>query len=172
MERLMKFKQSQRGFTFMEIMIVMVLLGILVTMVTGSFTSSSRRGRDNRRKSDLHNIQTALEAYMSDKGVYPESSVDGEIVGCGFSGSEICGWGMAFVDQNDTVYMVKLPDDPVSAQRYYYVSTPTSYYLYAKLENIHDDGDGVNQSGYSGIICNTDGVTECTYGISSTNVSP
>lgn len=170
----MKNRRTQQGFTFMELMIVMILLGIMVTMVAGSYTSTSKRGRDNRRKSDLHNVQTALEVYFGDKGVYPDSSITGEITGCGFSGSDPCPWGVSFIDENDTVYMQSLPSDPQHpSQRYIYSGTPESYVLYGRLEHALDIGSGVNPAGYQDTNCGTAQQSLlCNYAVSSTNVTP
>lgn len=164
-ERYMK----QKGFTLIELMVVMVILSILAVIVTGTFASSSRRGRDSRRKSDLRAIASALEAYYNDKGVYP-TGVGGVMYGCGNAAA--CTWGTSvFKDQNNTLYMNMLPSDP-SIYTYYYVSSGTSYKLYAKMENTMDDGKGVSQSGYSGTNCGISGAVLCTYGISSTNTTP
>ncbi len=164
--------QKKRGFTLIELLVVMVLLSILVAVATGSYASSSRRGRDNRRKNDLRNIATALEAYYSDKGIYPASNVNGEIVGCGALDLATCSWGGEFKDKNDTLYMVLMPKDPSSLQRYFYIGATSSYKLYARLENTQDAGNGVYQTGYTSTNCATSGTQLCTYGISSSNTSP
>lgn len=160
---------TNKGFTLMELMIVMVILSILVVIATGTYTTSTKRGRDNRRKNDLRNITTALESYYSDKGAYPSSNAAGEIVGCGTLDSQACSWGGQFKDMNNTLYMVLMPTEPKSSQKYFYVSTGTTYALYAKLENIRDAGSGIKQEGYTGTNCSVTGTALCTYGIASTN---
>lgn len=156
----------------MELLIVMVIMSILVAIATGSYASSSRRGRDNRRKNDLRSLVTALEAYYNDKGQYPIGS-GGLMMGCGALDAQACSWGGAFRDQYSTLYMVLLPSDPISTQTYYYVSTSgTNFKIYAKLENANDAGDGVDQNGYTGTNCSTNSAVECTYGIASGDASP
>ena len=165
--------QRKKGFTLIELLVVMVLLSVLVALVSGGYTSSSRRGRDNRRKNDLRNIATALEAYYSDKGVYPSNDANGQIVGCLALDLQPCTWGGQFKDKNDTLYMVLMPQDPSSVlYRYYYVGATSSYKLYARLENTQDAGNGVDQTGYAGTNCATSGTQECTYGVSSSNTEP
>lgn len=172
MKRLWQSKNKQSGFTLMELLIVMVIMSILVAIATGSYASSSRRGRDNRRKNDLRSLVTALEAYYNDKGQYPVGSA-GVMMGCGALDAQACSWGGAFRDQYSTLYMVLLPSDPISTQTYYYVSTSgTNFKIYAKLENTNDAGDGVDQNGYTGTNCSTDSTIECTYGIASGDASP
>ena len=166
------FSKKKRGFTLIELLVVMVLLSVLVALVSGGYTSSSRRGRDNRRKNDLRNIATALEAYYSDKGLYPAGDANGQIIGCLALDLQPCTWGGEFKDKNDTLYMVLMPRDPSTLQRYYYVGATSTYKLYARLENTQDAGNGVDQTGYAGTNCATSGTQECTYGISSSNTEP
>ena len=165
-------KMDSRGFTLMELLIVMVILSILVAIATGSYASSSRRGRDNRRKNDLRSLATALEAYYNDKGVYPTGS-GGIMMGCGALDAQACSWGGVFRDQYNTLYMVLIPKDPITSQTYYYVSpSGTNYKAYAKLENTKDAGDWVDQNGYVNTNCSQSSMVECTYGVASGDTSP
>jgi len=176
MKDMMKKLRYRDGFTLMELLIVMVILAVLVAIATGTYASSSRRGRDNRRKNDLRNLTTALETYYSDKGRYPTSNSAGEMVGCcaspGCGDVQVCEWGGQFKDTNGTLYMVLTPEDPLSSQTYFYEAGTDSYRIYAKLENTLDEGDNVNQSGYTGTDCSLDSAVACTYGISSSNTTP
>lgn len=160
-----------RGFTLIELLVVMAILSILAVIVTGTFTSSMRRGRDSRRKDDLRSISSALETYFNDKGAYP-TGVNGVMTGCDALDAQPCNWGGQFKDNKGTLYMVLIPKDPLETQKYYYVSGGASYKLYAKLENTLDQGDGVSQAGYSGTSCNFGSTILCTYGIASTNTTP
>jgi len=161
----------KKGFTLIELMVVMVILSILTVIVTGTLASSSRRGRDTRRKNDVRAVEGALEAYFNDKGKYP-TGVNGVMTGCGTGDAQPCSWGSQFKDSKGTLYMVFIPTDP-SIYKYYYVSAAgTNYQLYAKLENTLDAGNGVSQTGYAGINCGNSGTVLCTYGVASTNISP
>lgn len=161
----------------MELMIVMAIMAILVSIAMGNYTLSVRRGRDNRRKSDLRNLATALDLYYADKGTYPLSS-GGVMMGCGVLDAQPCAWGGEFKDAQGTLYMVRIPSDPVPSQQYYYSSNGQTYMIYAKLENVLDTGDGVKQSGYTDPLsggttdCSATAVVACTYGIASSNATP
>lgn len=179
-----RLRRNSKGFTLIELLVVIVLLGILVAIATGSYTISSKRGRDNRRKSDLRNIATALEAYYSDKGQYPGDDTNGQMVGCcsslGCGDTEVCTWGGTFQDTKGTTYMVLMPQDPVDAlQKYYYSSNGIGYRLYARLENTKDEGMGVDQDGYTDAYHSRDtacanggAAMKCTYGVASSNTTP
>lgn len=165
-----KRKIGSPGFTLMEILIVMVIIGILATLGLGSFQSSQQKGRDAKRKSELKQIGTALEAYYNDYGQYP-LSISGEIGGC--SGGTACAWGQTFEDDNGTVYMVELPEDPRGSGEYYYDSDGTEYQIYTRLENTFDRDINVDSDDnplvFDGVFC---GDTECNYGLSSGNTTP
>ena len=59
-----------KGFSLVELLIVIVILGILATVVVFAVTGMSNRGKTNACKSDLHILQTAEEAYAANTGVY------------------------------------------------------------------------------------------------------
>ncbi len=167
-----KFTRNS-GFTLLEILVVMVIIGILVSIGVNTFIGAQRKGRDSRRKEDLHQITTALEVYYNDTGRYPESSGTGEIIGCGALIPAPCNWGAIFARDGIT-YMVQLPADPVDGIQYYYDSDDgTDYAIFAYLEN-DQDGDLVKDEDgevmvYEGMTCSSG--TLCNYGLSSTNRS-
>lgn len=173
-------KSRMLGFTLIELIVVMAIIGVLAAVTAGSFASSQRRGRDARRKSDLGQIARALETYYNDRGQYPNDSA-GQILGCGTAASPtLCAWGQSFQQTvagvaAPTIYMVTLPSDPRAPNTFYFYDRTAfnSYQLYARLENTEDvsvpkDGSG-NPQVYSGVDC---GPYDCNYGISSTNTTP
>lgn len=163
--------QRQPGFTLVEILIVMVIIGIVATIGFGSFASSQMKGRDASRKSDLTQIARALETYYNDYGQYPLDSV-GAIAGCG--AGVACEWGEPFVDDKNTVYMIKIPHDPKSDRYYRYASSDgTSYQIYASLENRLDTSIvdfGTEPGQFDGLNCGA--ADFCNYGIASPNTTP
>lgn len=161
----------QRGFTLIEILVVMVIIGILATLGVGSFQTSQQKSRDARRKSDLRQIGLALEAYYNDYGQYPLSTADNRINGCA---GGACTWGEQFADANGTVYMVQLPEDPKTTFTYYYYApSPTEYQLYARLENNLDQSVPTDAQNNPQVYQNLDcGAYTCNYGTSSVNTTP
>ncbi len=157
-------KNFNKGFTLMELIVVMAILAIVTVGLYGNFTSSQKKGRDAQRKSDLKQVQNALETYANDhNGLYPDDD-SGTIAGLD--------WGAEFYDPDnaDTIYMKVLPEDPRGIDYLYRVSSDnTQYQLYACLENDLDP----EYNAYEGTNCNgcaSGGV--CTYGVSSTNATP
>ena len=64
----------RRGFTLIELMIVIVILGILMGTILPRLTGAQSRARDTARIADLNNISQALEVFSSDFGEYPAAA--------------------------------------------------------------------------------------------------
>ncbi|GIK84515.1 MAG: hypothetical protein BroJett025_11370 [Patescibacteria group bacterium] len=170
---------KQHGFTMIELLVVIVILGILSVIGLGSFSSSQMKARDSRRKTDLRAISDALEVYYNDFGSYPLSDGDGTMLGCGAAAAEACTQGTIWQNaDNDTTYMVQIPEDP-NGGRYYYISSDGTYFqIYAHLENDQDRDVPLDVNGDPGFYSNPEAdsgsnacVTgDCNYGRSSTNI--
>ena len=64
-------KMTSRGFTLVELMIVIAIIGILATALFPSMTGYLKRSRDTARISGMKDISTALGAFYADKERYP-----------------------------------------------------------------------------------------------------
>ena len=65
---------NRKGFTLVELLVVIVIIGILATLATVALGSARLKARDARRISDIKQIQTALELYYNDMQRYPTTS--------------------------------------------------------------------------------------------------
>ena len=61
----------RRGFTLVELLVVIVIIGILASLVVGLSGTASRKMRESRTRAELVAIETAIEAYKSKFGHYP-----------------------------------------------------------------------------------------------------
>jgi type II secretion system protein G len=171
---------KNKGFTLVELLVVMAILGVLVTLVAGGFRTAQVRGRDGKRKSDLKEVANALEVFYSDHGEYPDANGD-QIQACQYNpaaGSGDCTWGVSEFTDGATVYFKTLPEDPVSSQSYVYRvnliadnANNQKYQLFARLENPEDQnclgGDCANPP-----VAHSCGAHTCNFAITSSNASP
>jgi general secretion pathway protein G len=71
-----KKRQSESGFTLVELMIVMTIILILMAMAVPRFTGSLTRAREAVLREDLHVMRDAIDSYTMDKQKAPQSLDD------------------------------------------------------------------------------------------------
>jgi len=140
--------RQRHGFTLVEILIVVAIIGILTGLITVNLSAARERARDVQRKGDLKQIQMALELYKNDQNPpdFPDTAT----------------WKTELVSGN---YLKQSPIDPKvknaadSWEDYSYTKgVSLSYTLVMCLENGGDpDKDAVNA---------------CTSGVSYTKTQP
>ncbi len=67
-------KQTRPGFTLIELMVVIAIIGMLASVVLASLSASQREARDQRRIADLKQLQKAFELYIGDHYNYPREA--------------------------------------------------------------------------------------------------
>jgi type II secretion system protein G len=123
----------KNGFTLVELLIVIALLGVLSLIGLSMYQGSQNRANNGKRKTDLLQLSKALEMYANDYG-YPAADA-GRIAGCSTT-AEACPWGTQWsriVGDTSAVYMQRLPKDPGNGS-YCYEKTAKGYKLFAILE--------------------------------------
>jgi general secretion pathway protein G len=121
------FTVNQGGFTFVEIMIVLAVIGILVTMAQPSFSTSVWRAREATLKEDLFIFRDVIDQYYADQGEYPPTLE-------------------ALVEMR---YLRKIPKDPITATH----DTWLVVYAFSELgeeEGIFDVKSGSDMVGLDG----------------------
>ncbi|MDH4098984.1 MAG: prepilin-type N-terminal cleavage/methylation domain-containing protein [Nitrospirota bacterium] len=68
--------KNQRGFTLLELMIVIAIVGILVTLAVPSFRTATIKAREAVLKEDLYVIRSVIDQYYADNGTYPPTLQD------------------------------------------------------------------------------------------------
>lgn len=164
-------RRSASGFTLMELLLVIALIGILSVIGIGSFTQATVKSKDTQRKNDLNQISKALELFNNDIKRYPYDDGSGNMTCPGITGAEgSCGNGLlAYILGVEAVYMRDVPKDPVSGTAYYYDYDEDTggFALYARLDNLEDrdvvettDAEGNTEKTDWGINC---GSGNCNY---------
>jgi general secretion pathway protein G len=122
----MKMSKSRLGFTLLEILLVITIIGLILAIGTVSYSQVIQTSRDSTRKTDTQEISNALEQFKSNNefGSYPSS---------------------IYGNSDFTKYITSIPTDPKTRENYNYVPFPsgcspsidtpcTSYNISATLE--------------------------------------
>lgn len=113
-----KDMQNKKGFTLLELLVVVSIIGLLMAMGTVAFMTAQQRGRDSKRRSDMQAVQKAFEQYHA---------VNGGV----YAGCEVMATA-EFLPNG-------LPTDPRPANSYVCTGNAVSYCACAELE---EEGSG------------------------------
>lgn len=124
--RMFKKRAKQKhGFTVVELLIVIAVIGILATIVTVSYRNVQGKGRDTRRKTDVGIIIGYLELYASEHGgLYPYSS-GSTTINNSWSATSDASWAVL---ETALAPYGKIPKDPISTAGTGINSSNYSYY--------------------------------------------
>jgi prepilin-type N-terminal cleavage/methylation domain-containing protein len=76
---MLKQLKRQSGFTIIELLIVIAIIGILATLVLTNFQGAQAKGRDTVRTSDMNSIYQKLEEFYNQNGGYPDGALSGTV---------------------------------------------------------------------------------------------
>ena len=106
-------RKEQKGFTIVELLIVVVVIGILAAITLIAYNGIQIRARDGIRKQDVATISKALELYYTDNGYYPLSSGSTSINGSWSTTADSSWSNLANLLKP---HIGTLPRDPISKQ--------------------------------------------------------
>lgn len=124
-------KLKQRGFTLIEMLVVLAIIGIIFTIVITSLGRARIKSRDRKRVADMQHILVALELYKEKNGAYPGLCSPNSVP---ISAEKIAPGSAVALELQP--YMGTVPTDPL------YDDDPANYY-YA-YDPMHYRNDGVN----------------------------
>jgi len=103
--------RMKKAFTLVEMLIVVIIIGILMSALLPRLKGAQERARDTARKANLSQISTALEMYFNDNGEYPS-------------------WIHCTKDLTSALvpkYMNAIPSDPQQNRKTYYAADLSKY---------------------------------------------
>lgn len=109
-----KSKASSRGFTIVELLIVIVIIGVLAALVIVAYNGIQNRARDTKRVTEVRQIQKILAMYHADNGEYPPVGADNTSI------------ALSTLSPYLSSYTNTLPND--STYPYVYAKTGTNAY--------------------------------------------
>jgi prepilin-type N-terminal cleavage/methylation domain-containing protein len=127
----------KKGFTLVELLVVIALIGLLSSIALISFTGVQKQSRDVQRKSDIKQYQLALESFANkNSGLYPQRMTTADL---SYLANPLCTY----------LSMTSCPTDPREPKDntfiYHYQSDgslsdgtvgATKYVLWGKVENV------------------------------------
>ena len=134
------YKNPNKGFTIVELLLIIGIIAILLSIVFLTIKPPEllKRGRDQKRLSDMSTLERIISEYKVDNGNYPDQenllrdSLTLPVGNTNLSNSNGSGW----IDANVATYNSRLPIDPLNtnAYRYFYIQNGDTFELNCVLE--------------------------------------
>lgn len=133
------FNKRKAGFTLIELMIVVAIVGLLATITVSALQKSRAKGRDAKRISDLTQIRTAMALSLTQDEKVPQGGpfavgTPTRKVLCG-TATEVNFFADLSACDKDKVYMTIVPQPGASTETYQYTSySGSSYCIQTEME--------------------------------------
>jgi general secretion pathway protein G len=129
-------RPTERGFTLLEIMVVVVIIGLLAAIVVPNFIGNIDTAAINRARQDIRGVETALDLYRLDNFRYP-STEDGLEALVSNPGEDAA--------PNWKPYLRRIPMDPWNnPYQYAYPGQRSNYDVFTYGADGREGGEGID----------------------------
>jgi len=130
-----RMRANENGFTLIELMVVMLIIGVLMAIAVPNYISAVKAAKESVLKEDLHVLRQAIDSYTMDKQKAPQ----------------------ALTDLVEAGYLKKIPVDPMtrSADTWETVTTDALHSIDQSEPGIDDVHSGDQEQGSDGQPYNT-----------------
>jgi general secretion pathway protein G len=134
-----KFRQAARGFTLIEIMVVVVIIGLLAAFILPNVFGNVEKAQISKVKGDIQGIETALTMYKLDNYKYPSTDLGLTALSQRPNDPTVRNW-------REGGYIKRISKDPWgNPYQYVYPGTRGQEYdLYSLGADGQEGGEGVN----------------------------
>jgi general secretion pathway protein G len=130
------WRRSQDGFTLIELMVVILIIGLLATIVVQNLRSATDKAKRVKAQADISQLKSALDRYYLDAGSYPTSEQGlAALIAAPTAGNDPPDWAGPYIE--------KIPPDPWGHQ-YFYQSDGNQYLLKSFGADGIEGGEGKN----------------------------
>jgi type II secretion system protein G len=112
--------QGSRGFTLIELIVVMAIVALLVSIAAPRYFLSVENARDQSLRTSLRVMRDAIDQFQADKGRYPQS----------------------LEELTDNRYLREIPEDPITGRRDSWVAAETAPEVNARQGGMADVKSG------------------------------
>jgi len=131
-----KRRLYEQGFTLIELMVVILIIGLLATIVVQNLRSATDRAKRVKAQADIAQIKSGLDRYYLDAGTYPTTDQGLPALTAAPTGGNIPhDW--------QGPYLEKIPPDPWG-NAYFYQSDGSTYVLKSFGADGVEGGEGKN----------------------------
>jgi general secretion pathway protein G len=121
---------GERGFTLVELMIVMTIIGILASIAIPSYIRSVQKAKEAVLREDLHTLRTSIDSYTVDKEKAPQSLDD--LVQAG--------------------YLKTIPNDPMTSRSDTWITSQSDTMTdlnetQGGMDDVHSGSEGASSEG-------------------------
>jgi len=121
----MKVHSSIKGFTLVELLVVLAILALLLTLAVPKYFNSIEKAKDATLRQDLNTLRESIDKYYADNGQYPKTLED-------------------LVEHK---YIRKMPLDPITEKTTTWIFTSPEPPLEGEIYDIHSGSKGIAKDG-------------------------